>query len=181
MDPSSGSRSASRLMAARWSHRARLGQLGDAGLPGSRQALQLASDRARSSLELRSNGRDGVRRPSDALGTIGGSRGFLVCCVMAPSRQMGFRERFLEGFPKGFPTGKFLCQRFPWSWTWALIWEHFWDMVGNFSGRFTEPPSQQIGLGMGVAPAGEAPLAVEVERVVDLAAGRRGRGRREAP
>ena len=72
-------------------------------------------------------------------------------------------------------------RRFPWSWRWALIWEHFWDTVGNLPGRFVEPPGQQIGLGVGVAPAGEAPLAVEVERVVGLARGRRGRGPLAAP
>ncbi len=68
---------------------------------------------------------------------------------------------------------KFLRGVFPGHGRGTLIWEHFWDTLGNAAGRFVEPAGQQIGLGVGVAPAGEAPLAVEVEGVVAPRPGRR--------
>ena len=111
IDSSSGSRSASRLMAARWSQPGPLGQRGDAGLRVVRTAVLPIRPRIEPGLAraCRSSGSGSLigcrRRSVDNRWTADFSCGV----VMAPSRQTGFRKWFLEGFPKVFPTGNFFA------------------------------------------------------------------------
>src|SRR6185437_9298961 len=91
--------------------------------------------------------------------------------VMAPSRHRGVPGPAPESVPRT-SRAKISRRRFPSSWHPGRNWDSFWDTAGPAHGCLGEVRGQLGGERVGVATAGEAPLAVVVELGGDLPAGK---------